>query len=128
VYATPYHFFYAAGARNALHFSMYKRTMPHATVMMFCRLQLLLLPFVMTRKAAGTSYGSAVAYATGSSTATATTLSPITHTINVAKASLDRVLQTQSFVDQLIQGGFTFDPDVTLANAGDYVGNIFLVY
>lgn len=39
-----------------------------------------------------------------------------------------RVLQTQSFVDQLIQGGFTFDPDVTLANAGDYVGNVFPAY
>ena len=56
--------------------------MPHATVVMFYRLQLL-LPFVITASA---PYGSAAAYT--SSTATATTLSPITHTINVAKASL----------------------------------------
>jgi hypothetical protein len=60
--------------------------MPHATVMMPYHLLLILIS-VMTQRPTSAPYGSAAAYA--SSTVTATTLSPVTHTINVAKASLE---------------------------------------
>jgi hypothetical protein len=83
------------------------------------------LTFAVAKDAVSTSYSATGAYA--SSTVTGTTISAVTHTVDVAKASRE-VFESQSLADHVVQGGFTFVPDVTLANVGDYVGTVYLIY
>jgi hypothetical protein len=68
---------------------------PPATIMMLYGL-LSLLPVAVAQDTASTSYGSTAAYA--SSTASATTMSVVTHTIDVAKASIE-LFETQCFAN-----------------------------
>lgn len=97
---------------------------PHITVMRFYRL-LPFLTFAIAKDAVSTSYSATETYA--SSTIPGTTVFAITHTVDVAKASRE-AFESQSLADHVIQGGFTFVPDVTLANVGDYVGTVYLIY